>query len=220
MQLGRARAQLVGADAQSLRHLVHFLVRFRQEFMQRRIEQADSDRQAGHDLEQLGEVLALHGQELGERRPPSLLGIGEDHLAHRDDALALEEHVLGAAEADALGAEGAGDARVGRRLGVGAHLHAPRRVRPAHQGREIAGHLGLHHRHRALHDLSRAAVDGENVALFQRHSAHGHRLARANRCGSRSTPETQGLPMPRATTAACEVMPPRVVTTPSAACMP
>ena len=26
--------------------------------------------------------------------------------------------------------------------------------------------------------------------------------------------------MPRATTAACEVMPPRVVTTPSAACMP
>ena len=33
-------------------------------------------------------------------------------------------------------------------------------------------------------------------------------------------PETQGLPMPRATTAACEVMPPRVVRMPSAACMP
>jgi hypothetical protein len=33
-------------------------------------------------------------------------------------------------------------------------------------------------------------------------------------------PETQGLPMPRATTAAWEVMPPRVVRMPSAACMP
>ena len=33
-------------------------------------------------------------------------------------------------------------------------------------------------------------------------------------------PETQGLPMPRATTAACEVMPPRAVRMPSAACMP
>ncbi len=33
-------------------------------------------------------------------------------------------------------------------------------------------------------------------------------------------PDTQGLPMPRATTAACEVMPPRAVKIPSAACMP
>ena len=33
-------------------------------------------------------------------------------------------------------------------------------------------------------------------------------------------PDTQGLPMPRATTAAWLVMPPRVVRMPSAACMP
>ena len=33
-------------------------------------------------------------------------------------------------------------------------------------------------------------------------------------------PATQARPMPRATTAACEVMPPRVVKIPSAACMP
>ena len=32
--------------------------------------------------------------------------VGEDHLAHGGDALLVEEHVLGAAEADALGAEG------------------------------------------------------------------------------------------------------------------
>ena len=64
-----------------------------------------------HDLEQLDEVRALHRQQLGERRAAARLVVGEDHLAHRDDAVALEEHVLGAAEADALGAEVARRAR-------------------------------------------------------------------------------------------------------------
>ena len=31
--------------------------------------------------------------------------VGEDHLAHGVDAVAFEEHVLGAGEADAVGAE-------------------------------------------------------------------------------------------------------------------
>ena len=37
---------------------------------------------------------------------------------------------------------------------------------------------------------------------------------------SSSAPQTQVLPMPRATTAACEVLPPRLVSTPSAAIIP
>jgi hypothetical protein len=41
------------------------------------------------------------------------LVFGQDHLAHGADALGVEEHVLGAAEADALGAE------LPRRLGIG-----------------------------------------------------------------------------------------------------
>ncbi len=51
------------------------------------------------------EVAALHRQELRERA----LAAGEvgrqDHLADGVDALGVEEHVLGAAETDALGAE-------------------------------------------------------------------------------------------------------------------
>ena len=53
----------------------------------------------------LGEILPLHRQQLGERGASAFLGFGQDHLAHRDDPIALEEHVLGAAEPDALGAE-------------------------------------------------------------------------------------------------------------------
>jgi hypothetical protein len=74
--------------------------------VQRRIEQANRHRQPLHRGEDADEVLALVRQQL---RAPSRVfaggGVGQDHLAHRADAIAFEEHVLGAAEADALGAE-------------------------------------------------------------------------------------------------------------------
>ena len=88
----------------------------RQEFVQRRIEQPDRDRQALHDLEQLDEIRALHRQQLRQRGAAGLLVLGEDHLAHGADAGLLEEHVLGAAKADAFGAELDGGARVIRRI--------------------------------------------------------------------------------------------------------
>ena len=148
MQLRRARPQFLRAHLHRLGDLVDLRVSVRQELVQRRVEQADRDRQAAHDLEQFGEVLALHREKLGERGATALLVVGENHLAHRHDPLAVEEHVLGAAKADAFGAERAGGARVRRGLGVGAHL-IRLTIRPGHERREIAGHLRLHHRRRA-----------------------------------------------------------------------
>ena len=69
---------------------------------------------------------------------------GEDHLAHGGDALVVEEHVLGAAEADALGAEVARGARVERRVGVGAHAQRAHLVGPHHELAELAGERGGH----------------------------------------------------------------------------
>ena len=109
---------------------------------------------------------ALHRQELRERGAPAGLVVGEDHLAHREDAVALEEHVLGAAEADALGAEVARRARVVRRVGVGADLELARLVGPVHEGRELARQLRLEHRDLALQHLAGGAVDGDDVALL------------------------------------------------------
>ena len=106
-----------------------------QELVQRRVEQADGHRQAVHRLEDADEVLLLEGLERGEGRLPALLVVGEDHLPHGDDPLAVEEHVLGAAEADPLGAERAGLGGVRGRVGVGADLERPDLVGPGHQRR-------------------------------------------------------------------------------------
>ena len=75
-----------------------------EELVQRRVEQADGDGQAVHRLEDALEVGALELLELVERG--LLLGgvVGEDEPLHERQPVA-EEHVLGAAQADALGAE-------------------------------------------------------------------------------------------------------------------
>ena len=100
--------------------------------MERRIEQPDGDRQARHDLEQLDEILALHGQDLGQRGAAAGFSLSAriiSRMAH--DAVGIEEHVLGAAEADAFGAEIARGAGIERGFGIGAHFHAARRRRPS-----------------------------------------------------------------------------------------
>ena len=75
------------------------------EFVQRGIEQADCHAVAVHGLEDAFEVASLHGQEFGQRVPTAFFVGGDNHFAHCFDAVAFEEHVFGAAEADALCAE-------------------------------------------------------------------------------------------------------------------
>ena len=109
--------------------------------------------------EQLDEIVALGRQQLVERAAAARLVLGQDHLAHSADPLGVEEHMLGAAEADALGAELARGFGVERRLGIGAH--ASRRLWSAQSisVREIAGQLRLDRRHRAEQDLAGRAVE-------------------------------------------------------------
>ena len=119
------------ARAEVLHEVVHLRVVVREEFMEGRVEEADGHFLAGHDLEDAVEVVALHGLELLERLHALFLRVREDHLADDVDALLVEEHVLGADEADALGAEKEGQGGVSRVVRVRAHV-------------EVA-HLGLGH---------------------------------------------------------------------------
>jgi hypothetical protein len=88
-----------------------------------------------------------------------------------------------------------------------------------HQLGEVARQLGLHGRHDAEDDLARAAVERDDLAGFTVVPRTTSVPALASMRQS-PAPATQGLPMPRATTAAWLVMPPVEVRMPSAACMP
>ena len=105
-------------------------------------------------------------RELVERRRLLALGVGQDHAAHDRQPVLAEEHVLGAAEADALGAELAGVGGVGAVVGVGPHgeLALADLVGPAEDGRQ--GAVGLRLPSGAAEDdLAGRPVDRDDVAL-------------------------------------------------------
>ena len=135
--------------------------------MQRRVEQADRDRQPGHRLEQALEVLGLQREQLGERGAAVLAVLGHDHRLHLRLAVGGHEHVLGPAQADPLGAELARLARVLGRVGVGAHAEPAVRVRPAEDAVEVGVDLGLGERDVVGGHAAGRAVDRDQVALAQ-----------------------------------------------------
>ena len=80
-----ARAQHRVRLLERLDPLAHTFVRRllegRQELVQRRVEEADRHREAGHGLEDPLEVGLLHRQQLVQSVPPLVLAGGHDHLA-------------------------------------------------------------------------------------------------------------------------------------------
>jgi len=142
--------------------------------VQRRVEEANRRRESLQRLEDAEEVAALIREELGEGGLAGVDGVGEDHLAHGVDAVAFEEHVLGAGQADAGGAEGHRDAGLLRGVGIGADGHAGGLLTPLHELEEALVFLRLHGGLVAVHDagddfrrsgLELAAVNGAAGAI-------------------------------------------------------
>ena len=143
VKLRHAAFHDAAVHTQDLGHLPLARLILRQELVQGWIQQADVHGQAVHGGEDALEILALHGQQLGQGVLPAFGVGGEDHLAHGEDAIPLEEHVLGAAEADALSPEGSGDGGIVRGVGVGADLHALGRTTPGHDFGETLVELAV-----------------------------------------------------------------------------
>src|SRR5262249_14990534 len=89
---------------------------------------------------------------------------------HVRQAILGEEHVLGAAEADAGRAEFASFARVGRLIRVGAHAKAAVAIGDFHETAEVAGQ-------RRILELGYAEVDDSARAVDRDLVAPAHRLA-------------------------------------------
>ena len=74
-----------------------------------------------------------------ERRWRASTVLGHDHLTDRLDAVALKEHVLGTAQADALSAEVDGLLGIAGVVGVGKDLQTANAVSPAHKAAKVTG---------------------------------------------------------------------------------
>ncbi len=110
-------------------------------------------------------------------------GVSQDEALHQLAPVA-EEHVLGAAQADALGTHTAGPGGVLGGVGVGAHVHTTGGVDVVHHpvdgthevvglvgggvdlALEVANHRGVHDRNLTEVDPAAGAVDGDDVALL------------------------------------------------------
>jgi hypothetical protein len=87
VQIAGAIGELARIGVHRARDFLDLGLGVRQELVQRRIEQADRDRQAGHDLEQLDEIARCIGSSLASAARRGLLVVGQDHLAHGADAV-------------------------------------------------------------------------------------------------------------------------------------
>ncbi len=114
--------------------------------------------------------MALERQQLRERGVARLAHIGQDHLLHDREPVALHEHVLGAAQPDARRAQLARAARVAGRVGVRPHAHALGLVGPGKKLRQPRRQLGRRRDQLqfAQHHFAGRAVDREQIALAQR----------------------------------------------------
>ena len=182
LERGQLRRALVAGPLDALGELDAV----RQELVQRRVEQADRDRPARHRREQALEVLLLQRQQLGQRGAPLGLGAGHDHRAHLRLAVGGHEHVLGPAQADALGAVLDRLQRVGRRVGVGAHAEPADVVGPAQHALEALAARRLDQRHVVERHHAGAAVDRDPL------SGGDHDVADADRARAQVDVELAG----------------------------
>ena len=159
------RLDLVDGLALSLGQSFDVLFLSGNELVQRGIQEADGNRFAFHGLIESLEVALLHGLQLCQSGLALLDGIGADHLTDGGDTVGIEEHVLGAAEADAFCAEVKGVLGVLGGVGVGADLQLTELVGPAHQGAEVAGDGSGNGGKSLAVDVAGGAIKGDVVAL-------------------------------------------------------
>ena len=182
-------------------HLDGELGQVRQELVQRWVQQTYDDREPVHRPQDLEEVRVRQLFDVCEGGCAVGL-VTQDHALDQNGPLA-EQHVLGAAQADALGTQPPGPQRVGGGLGIGADADGPSvvgvRKKLKHRGRkrtgnglrllrrlstgsvigvhlEQLGDLALPDRECATIDLARGPIDRDGVAFVDRTSG-AHRGA-------------------------------------------
>ena len=159
VQAGNDFFQLCHGQAQFFRNLFDVLFLGGQELMQGRVDEADNDRQFFHDIIDALEVALLIGQQLCQCLAAGFGGFCHNHFTHCFDAVALKEHVLGTAQANALCAECLALCGVVRCVCVGVNLQTAHLVSPVHIFVKIARNRSFYSRDSRAIDVAGRAVN-------------------------------------------------------------
>ena len=122
----------------------HFLLSFQivgNKFMQRRIEQTNSNRATFHSLEDTLEVGLLIRQNLGQSFTAAFRILSQNHLAHSLDFLTFKEHVFRTAKTDAHCTKVTCHLRVMRSICIGTNLKFGIFIGQSHQLGKVTGKL-------------------------------------------------------------------------------
>ena len=139
------------------------------EFVERRVEQAEHHRLAVHNLEGALHTGLHEGQEFVKGSTALFLGLGEDHAAklhQRHFAVAAVEHMLDTEQADTFGAELKSLLGVFRSVGVGADTEPAVFVNYAHEADEERILAGVHGFDGGGVDEAAGTVEREIVAFL------------------------------------------------------
>ena len=154
--------------------------------MKRWIQKTDSRWATVECCEDADEVFLHEDLDLLECLGATCVVVSEDHLTNGVYAVAFEEHVLCAGQADAFSTELDGLLNLLRGIGVGADPEGSQLVSPAHEFHELLvsrgalcsgfvlnetlDHLGRRGLDTALVDVSNESVEGKLVAFLQSHA--------------------------------------------------
>ena len=166
VETGDYSLQLVYGDLQFAGQLYDVLFLLGNELMQRRIQETNGHGTAFQHAVHSLEVALLIRQDLVQSSLSGLGSLGYDHLADGLNAVALEEHVLGAAQTDALGAKGHSLGGVTGSISVGADLQGSSGVGPLHEAVEVAGNRSGNGGNGLAINVAGRAVDGNVVAFL------------------------------------------------------
>src|SRR5439155_11416595 len=89
--------------------LAEKLINAGEEFVQRRIQQANSDGQSSHLTKDAEKISALQRQEFLEGFFARADAIGQNHFAHRSQSLIAKEHMFRATKANTFRAKATRD---------------------------------------------------------------------------------------------------------------
>ena len=133
--------------------------------MQRRVEQTNDNGQAVHSAEHAQEVAGLSLEQVGACLfADSVVVVQDERL---DDLFALtEEHMLSAAQADALSTEVACELSILGVVGVCANTHGAEFVGPFEDGVKVAGEFRLNQLNSAQNNDTGGTVERDNVAFL------------------------------------------------------